>query len=101
VCLSSDCAVVVGGGVEGNTAAESGLKKPRLHVGAARASESDRASGPGGHCVSGHDDARADGGADESVAVMLRDYRMLGHDDGEGRPLRYMSLYGGMVATML
>ncbi len=36
-----------------------------------------------------------------SVAAMLRDYRMLAHDDGEGRPLRYMSLYGGIVAKML
>jgi hypothetical protein len=26
---------------------------------------------------------------------------MLAHDDGEGRPLRYMSLYGGMVTSML
>ncbi len=37
----------------------------------------------------------------ESVAVVLRDGRMLAHDDGEGRPLRYMSLYGGMVTSML
>jgi hypothetical protein len=36
-----------------------------------------------------------------SVAVVLRDDRMLAHDDGEGRPLRYMSLYGGMVTSML
>jgi hypothetical protein len=36
-----------------------------------------------------------------SVAVVLRDDRMLAHDDGEGRPLRYMSLYGGMVTRML
>ncbi len=39
--------------------------------------------------------------ARESVAAVLRDGRMLGHDDGEGRPLRYMSLYGGMVTSML
>jgi hypothetical protein len=32
---------------------------------------------------------------------MLRDYRMLAHDDGEGRPLRCMSLYGGIVTKML
>ena len=37
----------------------------------------------------------------ESVAVLLGDDRMLAHDDGEGRPLRYMSLYGGMVTSML
>ncbi len=37
----------------------------------------------------------------ESVAVVLRDGRMLAHADGEGRPLRYMSLYGGMVTRML
>ena len=36
-----------------------------------------------------------------SVWTLLRDYRMLAHDDGEGRPLRYMSLYGGIVAKML
>jgi hypothetical protein len=35
------------------------------------------------------------------VSVLLRDYRMLAHDDGEGRPLRFMSLYGGMVTKML
>ena len=39
--------------------------------------------------------------ASESVAAVLRDGRMLAHDDGEGRPLRYMSLYGGMVTSML
>ncbi len=37
----------------------------------------------------------------DAVAVLLRDYRMLAHDDGDGRPLRYMSLYGGMVTRML
>jgi hypothetical protein len=36
-----------------------------------------------------------------SVAAMLRDYRMLAHDDGKGRPLRCMSLYGGIVTKML
>ncbi len=36
-----------------------------------------------------------------TVWTMLRDYRMLAHDDGEGRPLRYMSLYGGIVTKML
>ncbi len=46
------------------------------------------------------DDGRRWSGS-ESVAVVLRDYRMLAHDDGEGRPLRYMSLYGGMVTSML
>jgi hypothetical protein len=35
------------------------------------------------------------------VWTLLRDYRMLAHDDGEGRPLRFMSLYGGMVTKML
>jgi hypothetical protein len=35
------------------------------------------------------------------VLTLLRDDRMLAHDDGEGRPLRYMSLYGGMVTSML
>jgi hypothetical protein len=35
------------------------------------------------------------------IAAMLRDYRMLAHDDGEGRPLRCMSLYGGIVTKML
>jgi hypothetical protein len=39
--------------------------------------------------------------ASETVSVLLRDYRMLAHDDGEGRPLRYMSLYGGVVTKML
>jgi hypothetical protein len=38
---------------------------------------------------------------DPPIAAVLRDYRMLGHDDGEGRPRRYMSLYGGMVTKML
>jgi hypothetical protein len=41
------------------------------------------------------------GSASETVSVLLRDYRMLAHDDGEGRPLRFMSLYGGMVTKML
>ncbi len=38
-----------------------------------------------------------------SVWTLLRDYRMLAHwhDDGEGRPLRCMSLYGGIVAKLL
>jgi hypothetical protein len=36
-----------------------------------------------------------------NIAAMLRDYRMLAHDDGEGRPLRCMSLYGGIVTKML
>jgi hypothetical protein len=35
------------------------------------------------------------------VWTLLQDYRMLAHDDGEGRPLRYMSLYGGMLTGML
>jgi hypothetical protein len=35
------------------------------------------------------------------VRTLLRDDRMLAHDDGEGRPLRCMSLYGGIVTTML
>jgi hypothetical protein len=35
------------------------------------------------------------------IAAMLQDYRMLAHDDGEGRPLRCMSLYGGIVTKML
>jgi hypothetical protein len=35
------------------------------------------------------------------VWTLLRDDRMLAHDDGEGRPLRYMSLYGGIVTSML
>jgi hypothetical protein len=35
------------------------------------------------------------------VRTLLRDDRMLAHDDGVGRPLRCMSLYGGIVATML
>jgi hypothetical protein len=38
---------------------------------------------------------------DPPIAAVLRDYRMLGHDDGEGRPRRYMSLYGGIVTKML
>jgi hypothetical protein len=36
-----------------------------------------------------------------SVWTLLQDDRMLAHDDGEGRPLRYMSLYGGIVAKLL
>ncbi len=36
-----------------------------------------------------------------SVWTLLRDYRMLAHDDGEGRPLRYLSWYGGIVWTLL
>jgi hypothetical protein len=36
-----------------------------------------------------------------SVWTLLQDDRMLAHDDGEGRPLRCMSLYGGMVTKML
>jgi hypothetical protein len=47
------------------------------------------------------DDAGHRWSASESVAVVLRDGRMLAHDDGEGRPLRYLSLYGGMVTSML
>jgi hypothetical protein len=37
----------------------------------------------------------------QCVWTVLRDSRMLAHDDGEGQPLRYMSLYGGMVTTLL
>ncbi len=47
------------------------------------------------------DDAGRRWSGSESVAVVLRDGRMLAHGDGEGRPLRYMSLYGGMVTSML
>ncbi len=36
-----------------------------------------------------------------SVWTLLRDDRMLAHDDGEGRPLRYLSWYGGIVTSML
>jgi hypothetical protein len=36
-----------------------------------------------------------------SVWTLLQDHRMLAHDDGEGRPLRYMSLYGGIVTKLL
>jgi hypothetical protein len=36
-----------------------------------------------------------------SVWTLLQDDRMLAHDDGEGRPLRYMSLYGGIVTKLL
>ncbi len=36
-----------------------------------------------------------------TVWTMLSDYRILAHDDSEGRPLRYMSLYGGIVTKML
>jgi hypothetical protein len=37
------------------------------------------------------------------VALLLRDDRMLAYNDGEGRRLRYMSLYCGimMVTKML
>jgi hypothetical protein len=35
------------------------------------------------------------------MCTLLRDDRMLAHDDGEGQPLRYLSLYGGIVAGML
>jgi hypothetical protein len=38
---------------------------------------------------------------DSPITAVLRDDRILAHDDGEGRPLRYMSLYGGMVTNML
>ena len=47
------------------------------------------------------DDGRRRWSGSESVAVVLRDGRMLAHDDGEGQPLRYLSLYGGIVAGML
>jgi hypothetical protein len=33
--------------------------------------------------------------------TLLQDHRMLAHDDGEGRPLRYMSLYGDIVTKLL
>jgi hypothetical protein len=33
--------------------------------------------------------------------TFMHDARMLAHDDGEGRPLRYLSLYGGMVTRFL
>jgi hypothetical protein len=32
---------------------------------------------------------------------LLHDGRMRGCNDGEGRPLRYLSWYGGRVASML
>jgi hypothetical protein len=35
------------------------------------------------------------------VLQLLHDRRLTACDDGEGRPLRYMSWYGGMVAAML
>jgi hypothetical protein len=35
------------------------------------------------------------------MRTFLHDERMLGHDDGEGRPLRYLSWYGGMVTRFL
>lgn len=35
------------------------------------------------------------------VLQLLHDGRLTACDDGEGRPLRYMSWYGGMVAAML
>jgi hypothetical protein len=35
------------------------------------------------------------------VQTFLHDARMLGHDDGEGRPLRYLSWFGGMVTRFL
>ncbi len=35
------------------------------------------------------------------VHTFLHDARMLGHDDGEGRPLRYLSWFGGMVTRFL
>ncbi len=36
-----------------------------------------------------------------SVATVLRDYRVMGHDDQEGMPWRYLSTYGGIVCKML
>jgi hypothetical protein len=35
------------------------------------------------------------------VHTFLHDARMLGHDDGDGRPLRYLSWFGGMVTRFL
>jgi hypothetical protein len=35
------------------------------------------------------------------VHTLLHDARMLGHDDGDGRPLRYLSWFGGMVTRFL
>lgn len=35
------------------------------------------------------------------VHTFLHDERMLGNDDGEGKPLRYLSLYGGIVTRFL
>jgi hypothetical protein len=35
------------------------------------------------------------------VHTFLHDARMLGHDDGEGRPLRYLSWFGGIVTRFL
>jgi hypothetical protein len=40
-------------------------------------------------------------GMDNLCALLLRDARLRGCDDGEGHPLRYLSWYGGRVAAML
>ncbi len=83
MCISSDAAVVVAtetrAALDGSTALADRLRQTL-----------ERAVGD--------DDASR---CRASVSTLLQDHRMLAHDDGEGRPLRYMSLYGGMVTSML
>lgn len=35
------------------------------------------------------------------VHTLLKDVRLLAHDDGDGKPQRYLSWYGGMVTCLL
>jgi hypothetical protein len=83
VCISNERATVVDDATTTTTAAVTGVAS------ATRARKRLRsATGPGTELPA-------------VIAAMLRDYRMLAHDDGEGRPLRCMSLYGGVVTKML
>jgi hypothetical protein len=87
VCISSGVAVVA---VDADTAAPARTRGPLWRLQSLFRS---RGSGL---------DADADAlRCRASVRTLLRDDRMLAHDDGEGRPLRCMSLYGGIVTTML
>jgi hypothetical protein len=55
-----------------------------------------------GHCDTNRRRVdEADVSSVSPVHTFLHDARMLGHDDGEGRPLRYLSWFGGIVTRFL
>ncbi len=83
MCVSSDAAALSATCVY-NVSQSSAGSIPSVDVGVDVEVEADHAS----HCR-------------RSVWTLLQDHRMLAHDGGKGRPLRYMSLYGGIVAKLL